>query len=191
MKDRLKTLQNFLVTYKKDLAVGAGIIIGVGGLITLVVVLFIKNNVPAAIVYQPAAACELLTLDEAKSLLGTTASKTGEKSPVLSGHLVKSECGYTVTNPDTQNIVVAAIVVRSGIDDKGVAQNIAEFTNGVPATNVEVVKDLGDRAYFNYSLGQLNVLKERDWIIFSYGIGSDPQGNTIEDAVALAQKTLR
>jgi hypothetical protein len=87
-------------------------------------------------------------------------------------------------------MIVAAMTVRSGINDKGVEQNKTEFSVGRPHKNIEIVKDLGDNAYFNQTLGQLNILDGRKWIILSYGVGSAPEANTVDKAVELAHKII-
>lgn len=87
-------------------------------------------------------------------------------------------------------MLVAAIAVRSGINDKGVDQNKTEFATSKQGKSNEVVKDVGDSAYFNKELGQLNVLDDRKWVILSYGAGSAPQANTVDKATELAKKVL-
>lgn len=83
-------------------------------------------------------------------------------------------------------IAVTAIIVRSGVNDKGIEQNKREFTAGKPTQSVEPIKGLGDDAYFNQKNDQQNILNDRDWMIASYGVGSVPEANTVEKAIELA-----
>ena len=92
----------------------------------------------------------------------------------------------------TDQMMVAAIIVRSGVNDDGVEQNKAQFAAGKPKkAGIESVKGVGDEAYYNSELGQLNVLRGRDWLILSYGLGSDPLANTLDDAKKLAHAVLK
>ena len=190
MKHYFQSAKAYVLLYKKDFIIGAGVVIGLAVLIAAIVLVAHNINRPAEIVYQPAKACELLTLDEAKGLLGDKALLSGKGDLTLKGNLATSKCGYADGTPDENNMIVAAIIVRSGINDLGVEQNVDEFNSGIPTDNVEVVKDLGDAAYFNQVTGQLNVLNGKQWIIFSYGVGSDPLSNTLDQAVELAHKVV-
>lgn len=191
MNKYIQTAKTYITTRNKEFVVGVAVILG-GIILVIVIALFIQNNTPK-IMYQPAKACDLLNLAEAKELLGSKTVSSTSKDPVLSrsGNNAASECGYTDGNPDVDNMIVAAISVRSGVNDDGVQLNKTEFATNKASKNVEIVKDLGDSAYFNLKLGQLNVLEDRNWIIFNYGIGSAPETNTVDKAVELARKTLQ
>ena len=178
-----------LVTHKKEIIIGA-IVATVIIAAVIGIVILVRNSGTPKIVYQPAKACELLTLAEAQELLGDKTLSTSATTPVQAVNTATSKCGYTDGNPDVNNAIVAAIVVRSGINDAGVRQNKTDFVNGKPIKNVETVKDLGDNAYFNEELGQLNVLSGNNWIILSYGLGSTPEANTLDEEVALARKVI-
>ncbi len=173
---------------RKELIIG-GIVIIVAMVIIGAIAIFIHNTT-TKIDYQPAIACELFTLDEAKELMGANSIGSGVTEPTLSGNLSTSKCGYTDGNVDTANLVVAAIIVRSGVNDKGVTQNKEEFESGRPLDNVQLVNGVGDSAYFNEANGQLNILDGYNWVIVSYGPGSDPVANTLEDSVELAKKVI-
>jgi len=175
-------------SYKKELIIGTIVVVAVIGIIAAIW-LQIYNSTPK-IDYQPTAACSTFTDAEAQELLGKSAFNTTSDNPIQSVNTATSRCGYADGNSDTEKIIVAAIIMRSGLNDKGVEQNKTEFAKGTPTQGFEVVKDLGDSAYFNQSNGQLNVLDGRNWFIFSYGIGSTPETNSVEDAVKFAQKVL-
>jgi hypothetical protein len=189
MKQFTQTTKYYFTTYKKLLATIAIVLLALAVIITGIVLL-IKNSA-TKVVYQPANACDLFTPDEARELLGNKSIHSGVETPALQGNTATSKCGYTDGNPDMNNAVVAAVVVRSGVNDKGVEQNQKEFDAGKPTKNVEDIKNLGDKAYFNRDNGQLNVLKGHDWILFSYGVGAAPSTNTLEDAMKLADKVLQ
>ena len=175
-------------TRKKEIIIGAAVVLG-AVVVIAGIALAIYSGIPK-VVYQPAKACDLFTTHEAVDLLGKKAIKSGAEDPAISGDTAISKCGYTDGNPDVNTMVVAAITVRSGINDKGVRQNVTEFSSGKPKKNVQDIKGIGDKAYFNTQLGQLNILEGKKWIILSYGPGSAPQANTVEDATKLAKIVL-
>jgi hypothetical protein len=188
MNHYLKAAQEFTIDHKREFIVGGGML-AAAALIALLVGLFIFNN-PIKVIYQPAKACDMLTPAKAQDLLGNKVISVDTNAPVIDGDVATSKCSYTDSNPVQNQMIVAAIAVRSGINDKGVAQNKNDFAAKKPTTGTEPVNNLGDSAYFDQTLGQLNVLKGRNWIIFSYGVGASPEANTLEKALNLAHKVL-
>jgi hypothetical protein len=188
MNHHIQSTKAYITTHKKELAFGTAAVLGVVVLITAIT-LFVRSNAPK-VVYQPANACDLLTLTEAQEMLGGRTLASNVNTPILSNDTATSRCGYTDGNPDTNNMIVAAIIVRSGVNDKGVQKNKTEFAAGKPSQHVETVKDLGNSAYFNQKLGQLNILDGREWIILSYGVGSAPETNAVDKAVELARMVV-
>lgn len=189
MKQYLATAKAYVANHKIEFITGASIL-AVALIITGAITLYMRATTPN-VVYQPAKACDLFNFAEAKELLGEKLLTTTTQSPIISDDTAVSKCGYTDGNPDMNNATVAAIVVRSGINNEGVIQNKQEFAAGKPSQNVEAVKDLGDDAYFNQELGQLNVIDDKKWIILSYGTGAAPQANTVDKAIILAKKVLQ
>lgn len=174
-------------SYKKELIIGSVAVVVLLALIATIAVLI--NNSQVKVIYEPEKACDMLTMAEAKELLGANTMLSGTTDPKLSGTTAVSKCGYTDGNTDTEKMIVAALMVRSGVNDEGVALNKSQFANGRPE-NTETVNDVGESAYFNKENGQLNVLDGHNWIIISYGQGTAQEANTIEDAVELAEKVL-
>lgn len=189
MNEYLKDISVYIRAHKTKFMTGTGVTLAVG-VVLILIALFVYNNQPK-VVYQPATACNLLTLSEARELMGANTLRSNNALPVVSKNTAVSKCGYTDGNPGQQDMLVAALIVRSGVNDEGVEQNKKEFTAGWPSKNTETVSSLGDKAYFNTERGQLNVLKGRDWFIFSYGVGAAPQENTVEKVTALARKVIR
>jgi hypothetical protein len=189
MNQYLKTAQEFAIDHKREFIIGAGML-GVAAVIVLLAGLFVLNN-PIKVIYQPAKACDMLTPAKAQNLLGNKVISVDTNAPVVDGNVATSKCSYTDSNPDQNQMVVAAIAVRSGVNDKGVAQNKSDFAAKKPTTGAQPVNNLGDSAYFDQTLGQLNVLSGRNWIIFSYGVGASPAANTLDKALQLAHEVLR
>ena len=165
----------------------------IGAAFVLVVVIAVAAvayiNSPK-IVYQPAKACELFTPAEAQEMLGEKVLSTEANEPTIKDDMATSKCSYTDENPDQNAMLVAAVAIQSGINDTGVAKNKADFPKAKAAKGMEAVNDIGDSAFFNPTRGQLNVLKGKDWFIFSYGVGASPQENTLEKQLELARKTI-
>jgi len=185
MNNLIKTTKTYITTHKRDSIISLVLILIIAGLVAL----FIYNNL-SRIVYQPTDACDMLTPAKAQDLLGEKVISLDTKGAVISGDVATSKCSYTDENPNKDNMVVAAIAVRSGINDKGVQQNKADFATSRANGTVEDVKNLGDSAYFNPVRGQLNILDDKRWIIISYGIGAAPEANTLDKAIELANVVL-
>lgn len=174
------------ITERSDVFVGIGI---VAGLLVIVGIFALINHLSGPqIVYQPIKACEVFTPAKAQSLLGPDMSGADKNEPQISGDLAVSKCGYS--NLDAQAMIVAAVTIRTGINDEGVTQNKSDFAKSKAANSTEKVSNLGDGAFFNGKLGQLNVLKNGSWYLFSYGLGSAPEQNTLDQALKLAHKVL-
>jgi hypothetical protein len=187
MNTYIQTIKDYVTAHKKYFVIGGEVLLGI---IVLGVIAICIYNSGSKVVYQPARACDLLSFNEAKDLLGKNTLTSSVSDPTISGDTATSNCGYADGNPDTNSMIVAAVMVRSGINDKGVQQNKAEFSAGRPTKNTETVKNLGDGAYFNDTLGQLNILSGRRWIILSYGTASAPATNTLDNAITLGNKIL-
>ena len=190
MKDFLTTLKDFVVRRRKLLVIIGASILGAGALTGIIISLIIADQ--PKVVYQPVDACNLLTLDEAKSLLGDKAINGNHTKPVITKNNAASSCTYSDLNPDEHSVIVIAISIRSAINDAGIQQNIGDFVLNKPNVNIMDVKDADNLEYFNTSTGQFNILSDsgKKWIRLSYGVGSDPQGNTIENAKKLAALVL-
>lgn len=155
-----------------------------------IVLFFVQSSRPN-IVYQPTIACKKFDSPKAKAVLGDAALKTIDEEPSIVRDVAISKCGYTNGNPDMSRVVVAAMIVRTGINDEGSAKNKSEFTTNIATPGVQEVKNLADKAYFNTQKGQLNILEGHDWLVISYGVANDPQANTLDKSVELARKILR
>lgn len=130
-------------------------------------------------------ACELFTEAEAQEVM--PGAKKGDQSPDASTEDINvSTCSYTNNATTVADIKVATVVARSALTDTGVDSNKAVFGEGMPAGS-EMVTGYGSDAYFTPALGQLNVLKDNNWIIISYG-GTRPAENTLANAQLIADK---
>ena len=187
MNNYLEAIKNFTETHRKKLIITAKI--AAGAIILLVVALLFIYNMPKD-TYATVKSCDLFTPSEAQDLLGDKVLSIGSKDPAISDDTSTSRCSYTDSNPDKNKMLVAAVAVRAGLNKKGIEQTKKDFAAKRPKTGIETVKNLGDSAYFNKTLGQLNVLNGREWIIISYGVGASPETNTLEKTMELAKKIV-
>lgn len=185
MQHAVKTAKTFVSTHRIECIVGVILVL----IIALLVAIFIYNN-PRTVVYQPVDACKLFTPTEAQNLLGDKVISINTSQPIVSGNVATSKCSYTDTNPDQNAMIVAAVAVRSGVNDKGVKQNKTDFAANKSQAGVDTINNIGESAYFDPARGQLNILSGRDWLIVSYGAGSTPESNTLESTLTLAQLAL-
>ena len=194
MTDMKERFQNYFQTSKTYIRERSELFIGIGVVVALVaitgiVALIINLNGPH-IVYQPTKACDLLTPEKAGSLLGEKVISVDSNAPQISGNVAQSKCSFTDANTDTDKLMVAAVAVRSAINDEGDIQNKNEFAAARANNNTDTVTGIGDSAYFNKTNGLLHVLKGHNWFIISFGVGSDQANNTVDNDVKLAQKLL-
>lgn len=188
MKETLQkhyhTIRHYVIKHNEQV-IGISI---VSGLILLIVVIAIVVQMSGPrVVYQPQEACTLFTPAEAQQLLGENIIGSDPQDPEIIDNVATSRCSYTDENPDAAQMLVAAVAVRSAINDDGLMRNKDEFAAAKANNNADIVTGIGDSAFFNKTNGQLHVLDDKSWIILSYGIGSDQQSNTPEKVSELAK----
>lgn len=188
MNNYIQAVKTYLVDHKKDISIAAPIVLFLVLLVGIVVYATVRNM--PNIVYQPLDACKLFTPKEAQDLLGDKVIGVDSKGIKIAGNLGTSKCSYTDGNADTTQLLVAAVAVQSGINDEGVAQVTKTFTAKKRGATMQEVKELGKSAFFDPTVGQLNVLNGKQWYILSYGVGQTPEMNTLEKSLELAAVVL-
>lgn len=189
MKNKLQAVSHYISEHKQTIGTTAMAVIGV----VVLVGLFIYNQPHGPkIVYQPVKACDILTPAKAMDALGDKIIGTDLNKPTIDGNLALSKCGYTDKNIDQNQMAEVSIAVQSAINDKGIAQNNADFkTRKSQATHIEEVTGLGDSAYYDKDAGLLQVLNGKQWLMISYGNGQTIVPKPLAETVALAQKILK
>lgn len=188
VKEYLGSLRAYVLARKGQVKVGGYIVLGVA-VIGFVIMLFIYNYQSRQVVikYTPVAACSLLAQDEAETLLGGKAIQRATEQ-TIEGNLASSKCSYTDMNAN--NFQIAAVAVRSAINDAGVVTNKEQFTANRTANKTETVTGIGDEAYYVRLNGQLHVLKGEQWLILSFGSASDNSSHTLDATKRLANKVI-
>lgn len=190
-------LNQYIESAKKYVKKEADLFVGFGvmGLVVLAVLVgvLIYQSAQPNIVYQPVSACNLFTPQKAQKLFNEDVHRVDRDRPTIADETATSKCSYTKleqARTDTENLVVAAIAVRSGINDEGKAKNQADFATAQQEQKGEVVEELEQKAFYTPERGQLNILDGRKWIILSYGNGNDPSSNKLDDVLKLADTVL-
>lgn len=132
-------------------------------------------------------ACSIFTLAEAKQLLGDTAKGGANRPENESGDLTVSSCIYSQSGGSNAPVTAnksASLLVRSPKTPDGVQSNINQFDVVKPAS-VQDVTDYGDKAYWDPDHGQLDILKNSNWYILSYG-SPTPSTRTLDETKQLA-----
>ncbi len=185
MNQTIETTKTHLVTHRRKYLIGVSIAVVLAALIAL----FLYNYHPK-VTYKAQNACELFTPAKAQDLLGDHVINVNTNKTTIDGNVGTSKCSYTDSNANQNQMKVAAVAIRSGINDAGVAQNNKEFASAKGRGTMQAVQNIGNDAFFNPALGQLNILSDRMWIIVSSGIGATPENNTLSDDLTLARKVL-
>ncbi len=188
MKSHIKTAWQYIVAHRKQvIAVAITVILLAILIITLVIAL--RPKPAPKLAYQPVKACDLFTISEAHALLGKDVVGN-VTDPVVAGDTATSKCSFTTLSADENAVTVAAVAIRSAVSKKGISKNADDFTTAAAQTGNQPVTSLGDKAYFNPTRGQLNVLDGRQWLIVSYGQGVAPESNSLDKDTELARIVL-
>ncbi len=112
-------------------------------------------------------ACDLFKLQDAQNVLGSGAQK-GSSTQTNSESAQRSvtTCTYSYDPGSLSDLVTATVLVRASSDAE--AKKSFESSR---SDNAQDIKDYGDAAYWNPSLGQINLLKGNYWVTVSAGAG--------------------
>lgn len=131
-------------------------------------------------------ACKVLTPEIATQYLGETPETSETPSTEASSDDINvSNCAYSTKFVIGQpaSLRSASLLVRSAKTQDGADSNENVFTDQRPA-GVETVSGYGNDAFWNPSIGQLNILKNNNWYIIQAG-GVSPTNRTSADAKKL------
>ena len=174
---------------KSYLFTGIAILVVVGGAVAFMAMGSSSKDdskSKSKVAYVAVDACKTFTLDEAKKLLGDKAT-AGSNTPATKGQDVQvSTCSYVNNASTVAEIKTATVLYRSGLNADGAASNKSGFEANMTK---ETVDGYGEHAYWDASLGQLNIHKGNDWIIVSMG-GTNPKDYTVADAKLVADQVL-
>lgn len=178
---------------KKKLVIFIVVGILLGGLAGFVTFTLNRNTTNETVIDMSKAveACDVLTLDEAKLLLGEAATVGTNTDPLTSPAISIDNCSYTNNAATVGDIRIITLTTRSALNEEGRKSNIDVFSPDYveyPA-NAEVVEGLGDKAFWDPNSRQLAILDGDLWLGIVYG-GTNPANNTLEDAKKVAELVL-
>lgn len=128
-------------------------------------------------------ACDLLTLGEAKQLMGDKTIEGSNASAVGGEDVNVDTCSYTNYGSETEPIRIVTVMARSALTEVGLDSNVAAFEKDGSANpaGAVTVSGLGDKALWDPKTYQLAILKGNTWFSIVYG-GTNPTKNTLDDA---------
>ena len=132
-------------------------------------------------------ACELLTLAEAKQLMGESATEGSNTGPTSSNDINVDTCSYINNATSVPSIRTITVMARSALTNDGLGSNKEAFDTGGAANQNDAiaVDGYGEKAYWDPTTHQLAILDGNTWIGIVYG-GTNPANNTLDDAKKVA-----
>jgi hypothetical protein len=127
-------------------------------------------------------ACRIFTADDARTLMGGGVKPGQDPVSTASPDLNVSTCTYSLSAASDHKS--ASLLARVPITDKGITSNNNEFGPLKPTT-VQDVGGYGDHAYWDAEHGQLNILKNNNWYILSFGSAA-PSSRSLQQTQQLA-----
>jgi hypothetical protein len=138
---------------------------------------------------QTMSACDILSREVATSLLGSV----GQDSPPVPG---TNSADVNVSSCVRANAVATldqarsvSLLMRIAMTPTGARTNASAFSPGSVPGGAQDVLGIGQQAFWNPALGQLNILKDGNWYIVSSG-PIDPRKHTLADSAKLAKAII-
>jgi hypothetical protein len=132
---------------------------------------------------QSKKACDVLTDAVAKKVLGKAAPPTGPLPSNSNDSITVTTCSRTNDVDSISKAESATILFRVAKDETGAHSNELVFES-LPA-GAEQVRGYGEKAFWNPTVGQLNILSNGNWYILSVG-PINPRKHTLEETRSLA-----
>lgn len=135
-------------------------------------------------------ACDYFTQATADALLGAGSQKGSMNADASSGDVSVTTCTYTSkadTLEEVRNMKAASVLLRVPLTETGAQSNETPFESR--PEGAQDVSGYGDKAYWDPSMGQLNVLKDNTWLVITNG-KSRVGDRTLGEAKKLADIVL-
>jgi hypothetical protein len=131
------------------------------------------------------AACKLLTVAIARQVIGAGAAPITGKDDSATADIATTTCTYTNGVLGSRNVTVS-LITNVALTSLGASENALVFGSDKPSGTADV-QGIGQAAYWDPSVGQLNVLSENNWYIIRRDSGSPPASVGESDVDALAR----
>jgi hypothetical protein len=145
------------------------------------------SSTQTSTMYKAVAACKAFTLSDATAILGqgTKAGSNNGSSDTASDDVAVSTCSYSgasgITVEDTKTITVLA---RAAKTKAGADSNESVFGANKPAGKQDV-SGVGDAAFWDAQLSQLDILQHHNWYIIGNMSGTHADSGTVEVSKAV------
>jgi hypothetical protein len=134
---------------------------------------------------QTAKACDVLTEQVAKDLLGSVGPQSPATPDVDSPDIRVSTCIRINAASGVASTRSVSLLMRVAKSETGAESNEAVFAAGTVPAGAEDVSGYGEKAFWNPAVGQLNILDEGNWYILTAG-PLDTTKSKLADARKLA-----
>lgn len=132
------------------------------------------------------SACDILTPAIAKQFIGSNVTQPGGSAgDTAIPDMRVSNCLYISSSADVAKMSSVNVLVRAAKTQDGINANKAQFTS-LPS-GAQSVSGLADKAYYDPTFRQLNVLKGGNWYIVTAYTGS-PTNATLATDQKLAKQ---
>jgi hypothetical protein len=135
-------------------------------------------------------ACDLLSLEDAKILIGSNATLiegSGSPNAATTADVKVDNCSYSADGATLGDMKQLLVQVHSG-DSAQVAKAFDNYKKDYPG---EALPDLGANAYYATETKQVNVLKGEHWFFVGAGSMNGEGAANKELAIKAAQTALR
>lgn len=130
-------------------------------------------------------ACEVLTLDKAKTLLSETAQKKDATSAdVETNSIHKTRCEYATQGQTVQDMWTLSLEVREAKNAAGAAENATDFPPHT--TPGKLVPGYGDEALWDELAGRFRILKAGNYYTISMSKGMGAAAITLAELQKIA-----
>lgn len=134
---------------------------------------------------QTAKACDVLTEAVAKDVLGSVGQESPATPDVDSPDIRVSTCIRVNSASGVSSTRSVSLLMRVAKSQMGAESNEAVFAAGTLPAEAQDVSGYGEKAFWNPTVGQLNILNEGNWYILTAGPLDTTKGK-LADAQKLA-----
>jgi hypothetical protein len=134
---------------------------------------------------QQKQACDILTEQIAKKLLGSVGDESAPVPATGSTTVQISSCVRASSLADLDDTGAVSLVIRVAQSSAGAQTNEDAFARTSMPKAGKVVDGYGEKAFWNPTVGQLNILKDGNWYVLAAG-PIDPSRHTLAETVKLA-----
>jgi hypothetical protein len=148
------------------------------------------SNKSAKTTYKVVSACNAFSLKDAEAVLGdgATAGTTNGTSDTSSDDVAVSTCSYSSGgSQDVQSTKTVTMLARSAKSSAGAASNKAVFGKDRPVGK-QTVPGVGDAAFWDSEMSQLDILKGDNWYIIGNMTGTHSNSGTLEASRAVYEQ---